>query len=513
MPLTYRIHPAIGVARVGDSADGFFIGPEAPGVPPSLEATTGTTGPTGKYKDSQHRIKRQGARFRIFEYTLNDVGATTRVREVTATEAHIDWQVHLANRKSAAPSFPRGRRRNEQEPEARLIIDAGVQTIGGASAARKRMQGRFMDVDVPLGDLMTDEAGRLIVLGGFGKSLSVPAGRALNDFANNDGWCDDISDGPVRATIRLKDATQTIEADSAWVIVAPPDFAPPIPSVVTLYDVVYAMTARFVDPSLNVTDATRVSFTTDIYPILRRVSNMHWISDVAGQGHSEGSFGDFVSAVKTLSSNSAAQAQVRTMIFRKLRNPAGGGGNMPKLPEATNPDVVGQSLTPVQYARMERWSQGTFDADWKGAEPAHPPYDKLPDEAKPQALDRAALEACVGGPFFPGIEASRIILDESTYDKARPFRINTRLEPGALTAGMAVPWQADFHDCAFEEGADWWPGQRPIQVFRDRQRALWMPHNWSRRDLVEKWSQLGFVVEVMTDGQSSYAEAERNLGS
>ena len=31
MPVTYRIHPGIGVARVGDSPDDFFIGPEAPG--------------------------------------------------------------------------------------------------------------------------------------------------------------------------------------------------------------------------------------------------------------------------------------------------------------------------------------------------------------------------------------------------------------------------------------------------------------------------------------------------
>src|SRR5262245_12790220 len=180
MPLTYRIHPAIGIARVGDSPDGFFIGPEAPGVVPSL-ATTGATGPTGKYKDSQQRIKRQGARFRIFEYTQNDAGATTRVREVTAAEAHIEWQVHLANRKSAAPSFPRGPRRNQQEPEGRLIIDAGLQAIGGASQAGRELKGRFMDVDVQLGVLMTDEAGGLIVLGGFGQWLAVLGGRALND--------------------------------------------------------------------------------------------------------------------------------------------------------------------------------------------------------------------------------------------------------------------------------------------------------------------------------------------
>ena len=30
----YRIYPSIGIARVGDSKDGFIIGPEAPGVAP-----------------------------------------------------------------------------------------------------------------------------------------------------------------------------------------------------------------------------------------------------------------------------------------------------------------------------------------------------------------------------------------------------------------------------------------------------------------------------------------------
>jgi hypothetical protein len=85
----------------------------------------------------------------------------------------------------------------------------------------KRLQGRFMDVDVPLGDLLTDGAGRLIVLGGFGKSRS-PSGRGLTNFANNDGWCDDVSDGPVRATIRLNGGAETVEAEPARVIVAHP---------------------------------------------------------------------------------------------------------------------------------------------------------------------------------------------------------------------------------------------------------------------------------------------------
>ena len=34
MPIKYLIHPTIGIARLGDSADDFFIGPEAPGSHP-----------------------------------------------------------------------------------------------------------------------------------------------------------------------------------------------------------------------------------------------------------------------------------------------------------------------------------------------------------------------------------------------------------------------------------------------------------------------------------------------
>jgi len=510
MRITYRIHPAIGVARVGDSTDDFFIGPESPGAP-ALLAGLGKAGATnGHYKDSQQRIKRQGARFRIFEYATDDAGATA-VREISAKDADIEWEVHLVNRKAAAPAFDADGRRNVGLAEADLVVDAGAQKISGINQAMKRLQGRFLDLEVPLGDLLTDDAGRLIVLGGFGHSTSVPADRTLVNFVNNDGWCDDVSDGPVRATIRLKGAAQTAPADSSWLIVAPPDFAPSIENVVTLYDVVYAMTAKFVDLSLRVTDATSVSFTKDVYPILRRVSRMRWVSEIAAEGHGEGGRGDFLATVKSLADNKSGQSR-RNTIFGRLRSPTGDGGNMPKLPEDVSPDVVGQSLTEVQYARMKRWAEGTFEADWTGSEPVAVPFDHLREVEKPTALDRAALEACVGGPFFPGIEIGRIALEESMYDKTRPFRVNPSVEPGGLTARMAVPWQADFHDCGFERGSDWWPGQRPTQVTRGDRRVEWMPRDWTRDQLVDNWSRLGFVVEEEANGKVAYVERERRFG-
>ena len=30
MPMTFKIHPAIGIARVGDSPDQFYLGPRDP---------------------------------------------------------------------------------------------------------------------------------------------------------------------------------------------------------------------------------------------------------------------------------------------------------------------------------------------------------------------------------------------------------------------------------------------------------------------------------------------------
>ena len=159
--------------------------------------------PNGTYKDQQGRIKRQGARFRIYEYTEDAAGIVTKVREITSAEAQIEWEVHLANRKAAAPKFNGTGRRNEGKSESELIIDAGPQRISGANQTMQKLHGTFMQtIDVPLGDLLTDAAGRLIVLGGHGQSQSLPQ-SPLEDFADNDGWCDDVADGPVRATVRL----------------------------------------------------------------------------------------------------------------------------------------------------------------------------------------------------------------------------------------------------------------------------------------------------------------------
>ena len=87
-----KIHPALGIARVGNSPDEFFIGPERPGD---------RSIPAGGYKDSQCRVKRQAAQFRIFAY--HDDGPAT---EVTEKEAGILWTVHLVNKKASVNGRP-----------------------------------------------------------------------------------------------------------------------------------------------------------------------------------------------------------------------------------------------------------------------------------------------------------------------------------------------------------------------------------------------------------------------
>src|SRR5215207_9884753 len=88
----YVIHPGVGIARVGNSPEEYFIGPEVPGQAPQ---------PGGGFKDGAGRIKRQAARFRV--YGLNEAGAA--VREITADEAEITWRVHVANRKAGWYQF------------------------------------------------------------------------------------------------------------------------------------------------------------------------------------------------------------------------------------------------------------------------------------------------------------------------------------------------------------------------------------------------------------------------
>jgi hypothetical protein len=155
---------------------------------------------------------------------------------------------------------------------------------------------------------------------------------------------------------------------------------------------------------------------------------------------------------------------------------------------------------------MQRWKDGAYNNDWGGVPAA---------EANISAagLDRAALEACVGGAFYPGIEAGgkppgggipeRAILDPAHYSDA--FRIDHAVvKPGDISAGMALPWQADFNAC----DDHWWPVPRPNDVLPQggTTTMAWDRGIGSAQDMVDRWYTLGFVV----DDNGKKVETERS---
>jgi len=505
---TIKIHPAIGIARIGNSPTEFFVGPEIPGD---------YTPPDGGYRDAQGRIKRQAARFRLFAYDARG----KVIQEITAKEANITWTVDLANTKAAWLKF-QGRksvtrkelRNGSVTDRGSLMITPGPRSVTGPNQSAIFDTGKFLNAAVPLGDINTDAQGRLLVLGGFGRSGS-PEGREIdeNEFANNDGWHDDVSDGPVTATVTLKKEGTTVEAVGAWVICAVPKYAPPLYNVITLYDVLLQVAVD----KLGLKPPAKPSFTNDIYPLFKRAMLMRWVSamvahpsshvdeqpmhmahhgDVAGPAHAT------LAAVIP----PPGPASARAAIFAKMRDPAiprqnlSGEADMPMIHSDYYPKESNQPLTDLQYENLKKWKNGNFINDWSG-----PPA--VSRTITPEGLDRAGLETCVGGAFYPGIEASWMMRDTFAYSE--PFRLShENLAAGDITKQMAVPWQADFSDCKQEGELAWWPAQRPDDVFPDGQ-VKQVP--WTRglvssmAEMVQNWHRLGFVVKK----GSRYVETER----
>ena len=271
------------------------------------------------------------------------------------------------------------------------------------------------------------------------------------------------------ATISLLADGSTPTVAGAWVIVAPPKFAPHQDSVITLYDrVLQVMISAGLIPPASVT-----SYTQDVYPILQRARDTRWVENTTGH--------------HTWPDPVIADAD-RNAIFSRLTSPTSPTTDMPALAEEY-PLAPDGRLTAEQYAHMERWKDGDFTNDWIGI-PA--PESTI----TPQGLDRTALEACVGGSFLPGVEAggmytSSKLLHAANYSEA--FRLNHAVvDPGFVTWGLMLPWQQDFYMC----GSHWWPVPRPSFVIRGGVAGqVWTSGLvGSQQDMVDKWHKLGFVV-------------------
>jgi hypothetical protein len=591
-----KIHPATGVARVGDAPADFFIGPERP-----LAGNTGADAGVGSAVPSFRaggKIKRQAARFRIFHYPA--VGVPEEVNLDHPAVAEIEWTVHLANRKAAFFQFEGQRgaagpyaagapdRRNKSiaaaTREAKLVIDPGPRSIKGVKAGPVKFDtgsGNFpkdaagAPVIDYLGELQTDDKGRLLVLGGRGKSASsnaLPASalqmtelRAggfagpnvgatrppapLLDYANNDTWFDDVSDGPVTAKVKLKSGKTIVVQSPGWVLVGPPDFAPDIRNVISLYDTMLDVAIRELPlppvpfqtafdrleldelkKSLAGTPGFQPEWFVDIEPTILAGFQARFVHQAVQSSH-------VTLTLAQLKSPAAADKPIRESVFNFLRPPAGnttysGPGSMPKLFgdnyfTALDPKRVA-AVTRVQHHVLSLWKDGNFlVAGVGGPSPLF----------TPAGLDRAPLESCVGGAFFPGIECSWLVRDKRVY--AEPYRIKHGASVGPLTVGpgffsqqMALPWQADFIDCAKEIGSlgvfyGWWPAQRPDDVYlsaadaaAERTMVEWArnvpappgsPRGATHAAMVAKWNRLGFVVSAVVAGKKVFFEQDRTL--
>jgi hypothetical protein len=163
-----------------------------------------------------------------------------------------------------------GERRKE------LVIDPGPRSIKGIDEKRAKYRfdsGKFVGKKVYLGELRTDEQRHLIFLGGRGVSDTAFPNNTPYTFADNDGWYDDTSDGPVYAEVALRGQEKVLQADPAWVIVGPPNYAPDIISIQTMYDVMYDTFQ-----GSWVKRVTKPSFTQHVFPILQQFCDSQWVN-------------------------------------------------------------------------------------------------------------------------------------------------------------------------------------------------------------------------------------------
>lgn len=505
------IHPAIGIARVGNSPEEFYFGPEVPDPLPK---------PPGFYKDGTGALKREAARFRVYGYDA----AGNVVAELTDATAEIAWTVHLANEKAAwyefqialdipeanlpPPAVDPSLRRNSNfygDSREQLVIDPGQRTIRGANQGGEGHRfddGKFCGKPVYLGELRTDEAGRLIVLGGHGLSASYDGKPAIT-FANNDGWHDDVADGPVSAAVKIGD--KAIPCDGAWVVVAPPNYAPELKTVRTMYDLLRAL---FVDAKW-LPEPASVSFRDDILPILQRLTGLGWVNSGFAAGFGYGApqyFGD-PAYVKKLAQKGDEFAELRRQINNQFRVFERDGmspvpwpwiyGDAMNIP-ATSPRQY-NTLSTLQMRQLARWVADDFVNDMDAPPPPRE-LEKVPLAEQPATLDRAALEFCLADAFHPGCEITWPIRHLSMF--SAPFRIKhcprftmppvdygPQLTPaialapdgplyaqraGGLSRWMAVPWQTDTASCqsGYDKTYDpliptFWAARVPNQVLTE----------------------------------------------
>ncbi len=505
--MSYLLHPSVGIARLGNSTTAICLSPDSiGGLPYDADPNGNPLGPISTFKDAIGLVKRQGQPFKIYD----DTGEELTLNSPNVVS--IDWTVHLASKKAAWYNYselegnllygPQNSYANqgvafrnpEIPPPARqtLIIDPGPRNISGSGQSIGFDQANA-PLDYPvqyppstvkygvavttLGNLQTDDSGRLVVLGGFGNA---GGNEPLTSYGGSSTWHDDISDGPVYCTITFNDGTPTANL-SAWVVVGSPDFAPEIVNISNLSDTMFDVGVRYFDlvPDMYSYGGFNpdfvANFQRDILPIINRISRYQWVSNVQPMMA-------FASNVFDYSDPSQSNWQNRQNYFSYFRANDAQPPVSPNLPQEQLFKTNGSDIFPMmplnsgsnsvsninvmkflaldetQWFLFQQWANGSFENN-----PNVTPYPVAPQDA-------ASVGNCVGLPMCPGIEMTWSLQNPSIYES--PYHIlqygneteyaqngltpsrdeceGGGCEPGDLTKRMACPWQADFFQCTIQ---------------------------------------------------------------
>jgi hypothetical protein len=545
------IYPSIGIARVGNSrapgAAGYFIGPEVPDPEPQ---------PDRAYRDNSGALKRQAARFRI--YGANAEGRI--IRELTGTsDTEIVWSVQLANTKAAwygfqlamdipeASSAPPTTLRNAVVTDrSSLSITPSMRSVSGPNASPQKFDdGAFIGKKVYLGEIFTDEAGRLVVLGGHGESASYNGAWAIT-FANNEGWHDDVSDGPVTAAVKLNGTV--LDVVPSWFVVAPPDYAPQRKSVRTMWDLMRDVAIK----AGTLAAPMRPSFTQDILPIFERLNGLQWVNAGFAAGFGFGGAFDVSSpqAVAKLADRSPANQEFRHTVAIQFRRYAVDSwspkpwpwlyGDAMSIPPAPTPRQ-NCSLSDCQLAMLDQWAAGDFDDDYRPSFKPPSRLDQVPVVEQGDVLTKAALDFCLADAFHPGCEMTWPVRAATMY--MMPFRFlhapagwiapslgevltsdNLTIPngplygqlPGSISRWMAVPWQCDTASCrsGYVPTYDpyvpaFWPARVPNEVLTKENYAIVVD---TKRPLAERKAAFANrAAWIAPLGDTSYTDQINNM--
>jgi len=291
--------------------------------------------------------------------------------------------------------------------------------------------------------------GSLIFYSGDGVSASLNPSDLNTDFADNSNWYDDICDGRVTAKLTPKGGGESIVLESAqaaaWVASAPPDYAPQINPISSLYDLVTGAAPG----DLKTDEASTLS---RVLPLFFKFYQMQWVnlSDFLAPSFKEtidqltenGNF-DF------LYKSSPESQATREAIFTLFRNPRYDYINENIIPskDVTDFDALGIpsipnqlpyyvgdgvnypgspaqwfAIPPMLYDQLEQWSKGNFTTpkelvNFMDSCPEGNPMIRLGEyyqrdfvtaaadpRKAPLLMTRAVLETLYGGGFHPGVE-------------------------------------------------------------------------------------------------------------